>query len=238
MNAAPGYAFEACRHVSSQKSGWPDSNRRSPAPKAGGLPGFPTSRDSHSKARRNSRNTVGLKSSESQWAGWRSNPRPRFFRPPLVRLSYRPIQTTRPGVFLTPGLFTSQRGDRRAGVNSDEKRARADSTNDRRIASYSEYRISIADTRRSSQDSNPLYFSVRGAWYERFAPLGTPLIPTQTHHPPTMFALSRKFFRFRSRPTPRSGTDRAVVPLRQKTPMAANATPRSRILEGSGTDAA
>ena len=27
-----------------QKSGWPDSNRRSPAPKAGGLPGFPTSR--------------------------------------------------------------------------------------------------------------------------------------------------------------------------------------------------
>ena len=29
---------------SDAKSGWPDSNRRSPAPKAGGLPGFPTSR--------------------------------------------------------------------------------------------------------------------------------------------------------------------------------------------------
>ncbi len=27
------------------QSGWPDSNRRSPAPKTGGLPGFPTSRD-------------------------------------------------------------------------------------------------------------------------------------------------------------------------------------------------
>src|SRR4051794_73291 len=26
------------------QSGWPDSNRRFPAPKAGGLPGFPTSR--------------------------------------------------------------------------------------------------------------------------------------------------------------------------------------------------
>src|SRR5262249_53787959 len=35
-------------HAIATSSRWPDSNRRSPAPKAGGLPGIPTSRnDSH-----------------------------------------------------------------------------------------------------------------------------------------------------------------------------------------------
>ena len=54
----------------------------------------------------------------AEWVGRRSNPRLRFFRPPLDRLSYRPVmgvgrerdeQTAwankkRPGVALTPGL--------------------------------------------------------------------------------------------------------------------------------------
>ena len=35
---------ELHRNCRVRQSGWPDSNRRSPAPKAGGFPGFPTSR--------------------------------------------------------------------------------------------------------------------------------------------------------------------------------------------------
>jgi hypothetical protein len=49
----------------------------------------------------------------AKWAGRRSNPRLRFFRPPLDRLSYQPVikawalatrPRKRPGVALTPGL--------------------------------------------------------------------------------------------------------------------------------------
>ena len=123
------------------QSGWPDSNRRSPAPKAGGLPGFPTSRHnrvptiraagfepafssspslriarlSHALLRSfesssssspcgsrthlsalKGRNPADRRTSQDfafhcEWAGGRSNPRLRCFRPLLDRLSYRPV---------------------------------------------------------------------------------------------------------------------------------------------------
>ncbi len=46
----------------------------------------------------------------AKWAGRRSNPRLRFFRPPLCRLSYQPIRTCEvhkkkgPASLVTPGL--------------------------------------------------------------------------------------------------------------------------------------
>jgi hypothetical protein len=86
------------------------------------------------------------------------------------------------------------------GVNSDGDRAGADSPNDRRIASYPGNNRSMADTRHSSQPLPRLVVFVRCAWDELFVPWCTSLIPTQTRHPPTMFAHSRHFFAIKSRP--------------------------------------
>ena len=44
LTAGYSYQHELHRNRRVRQSGWPDSNRRFPAPKAGGLPGFPTSR--------------------------------------------------------------------------------------------------------------------------------------------------------------------------------------------------
>ena len=44
LTAGRSYQHELHRNRRVRQSGWPDSNRRSPAPEAGGLPGFPTSR--------------------------------------------------------------------------------------------------------------------------------------------------------------------------------------------------
>ena len=57
---APGYAFESVVMITPLQSGRPDSNRRSPAPKAGGLPGFPTSRLVFSTATRPRIRTAGF----------------------------------------------------------------------------------------------------------------------------------------------------------------------------------
>jgi hypothetical protein len=42
LNRAPPYRWATPVSEDRQQSGWPDSNRRSPASEAGGLPGFPT----------------------------------------------------------------------------------------------------------------------------------------------------------------------------------------------------
>ena len=44
LTAGRSYQHELHRNRHVRQSGWPDLNRRSPAPEAGGLPGFPTSR--------------------------------------------------------------------------------------------------------------------------------------------------------------------------------------------------
>ena len=62
-----------------------------------------------------------------QWAGRRSNPRLRFFRPPLDRLSYQPIK--KPDVACDTGFLNPQR--LRSSVTSANE-ARAYSPVDRR----------------------------------------------------------------------------------------------------------
>ena len=69
-----------------KKSDTSESNREPPGPKPGVLPSAPVSDVVCSFAADDS---VGAYL-PCQWAGRRSNPRLRFFRPPLDRLSYQP----------------------------------------------------------------------------------------------------------------------------------------------------
>ena len=99
------------------KSGRPDSNRRSQAPRACGLarlshalivpPSSPCGNRTHLFALKGRYpRPIDERANDDEWAGWRSNPRLRRFSPPLDRLSYRPVladPTKRPGVFVTPG---------------------------------------------------------------------------------------------------------------------------------------
>src|SRR5262249_19780263 len=66
----------------------------------------------------------------AQWAGRRSNPRLRLFRPLLVRLSYRP-KRKKPDVAVTPG-FEKLRSVLRPSVNSAADARAAYSPDNRR----------------------------------------------------------------------------------------------------------
>ena len=77
----------------------------------------------------------------------------------------------------------------------------------------------MSNTRRSSQPLASLLLFVRCAWDERFVPRSTLLIPTQTRHPRTMFALARCFFGIRS---PDSANDRIAGGRRRRLASAEN----------------
>ena len=124
----PGYAFGPVHHLGPRwvflfrKSGRPDSNRRSQAPRACGLARLshalsvpassPCGNRTHLSALKGRYprpidERATFPDRDREWAGGRSNPRLPGFNRPLDRLSYRPVsraQRKRPGVFVTPGL--------------------------------------------------------------------------------------------------------------------------------------
>jgi hypothetical protein len=102
----PGHAFGPGKHLGPRwvflfrKSGRPDSNRRSQAPGACGLPGLshalivpassPCGSRTHLSALKG-RDPRPIDERAIEWAGGRSNPRLPGFNRPLDRLSYRPV---------------------------------------------------------------------------------------------------------------------------------------------------
>ncbi len=184
------------------KSGRPDSNRRSQAPRACGLarlshalivpPSSPCGTRTHLSGLKG-RYPRPMDERAIEWAGGRSNPRLPGFNRPLDRLSYRPVsrpQRKRPGVLRHTGPETPREGVRgRASRPQGIERERA-----RRMTGGTlRFLTTQGVTRTPDEHGRPRCDRcLRPTRLGAGLGAGHRVVPLQTRPPDRMFARSRR----------------------------------------------